>query len=731
MTAESNGQPGNEFTETGMESTHEQPEGGGSGASPMGPGVSPPDVDAVEDEYMDPSEMDSAPDVMDAMMDQYLDQMSSDVNQGQMIQASVIAVKSDGLLLDVGDKSEGFVPLREVQESNGEMTIQIGDVLEVIIKSQDPETGLVALSYREARRRKAWQQAEDCFKNRKPIEGKIIRTVKGGVILDIGTTAFLPASQIELTRTENFEELIGRVVQGYVIEFVPDKRRIIVSRRALLQEERDQVRGEILKQLEVGQELEVNVKRLVDFGAFVDVKGLDGLIPRSEISWQRSARPEEYLTVGETIRIRLMEIDQEKGKLTLSRRQAIPDPWSNVETSYPVGSKVSGKVVSLTNYGAFVRLQEGLDGMVHISDMAWDSQGMKPSDFAKTGDELDVEVLNLDPTERRISLGMKQLTTDPWSDMADRYPKGHKLRGKITGLTRYGAFVELETGVEGMVHISDFSWGNRIAHPKDIVKAGEEIDVCVLSVDRERRRISLGVKQLVESPVEQFRKSFKTGDLVEGRVVRLTDQGVFIQLNESVDGFMHVSQMDAERVENPADMMKQGEKVISKITKIERGNKITLSRKAMLKEQEKKTISTYLKSGSSKGSLQNMGELLEDLQFDDELGLGKPESSALTPPDETGTGPLPGVSAAARAEGPAESTTRSTLDTDSSVPEETSAIPDGQALPDGLDESIHDQPADNSPPAPAGPDDSSEPKGESTGSSDISQPEHVRSSTET
>ncbi len=730
MAAEKQEQLGNEFEESGSDVFKGSSAGELGATSPPGPTAEYQDGNVADDEYFDPSEVESAPDEMDAMMDQFLDQMTPNVKRGQLIRVPVVAVKSDGILLDVGDKSEGFVPLREVEDGRGDVTVQVGDVLEVIIKNQDPETGLIGLSYLEAKRRKAWQHAEDCFKNKKPINGKIIRTVKGGVILDIGTTAFLPASQVDLMRIEDFEELIGREVQGYVIEFEPDKRRIIVSRRALLEEERDKIRGEILGKLELGQELDVNVKRLVNFGAFVDVQGLDGLIPRSEISWQRSARPEEYLTVGETVRIRIVEIDRKKGKITLSRKQAMSDPWPAAEADYSIGSRVSGRVVSITNYGAFVRLREGLDGMVHISDMAWDSHGRKPSDFVETGDEVEVQVLALDLSERRISLGMKQLVPDSWSEMIERYPKGSRFKGKVTGLTRFGAFVELESGVEGMVHISDFSWEKRIEHPKDVVSSGDEIEVCILSVDLEKRRVSLGVKQLVKSPMEKFRKSFKAGDLVEGKVVRVSDQGAFIQLAEGVEGFMHVSQIDTDRVENPADILKEGETVRSKVTKIERGNKIALSRKAMLKAQEKKTISTYMRSGSTEDSLLNMGELLEDLQIEDELGLRKSKTAEsvgpteATPSDDNGKISAAGNPSVDPVPGFSEDT--AALDAGADPRDHDKLV--AQQAPD---EFAMDQSDENPPSVMVGESgDSPESEGAESNGSDITQSEHDPSSTE-
>lgn len=591
--------------------------------------------DETDDDYMEPGETAAAPDAMDAMIDQYLDKMAPEVNMGQLLSVPVVAVKSDGVLVDVGDKSEGFVSIREFPMVGDKPQVKPGDVIDVIVKGPDPETGLINLSHREARRRKAWIAAEESFKNHTPIQGIVTRTVKGGLIMDIGTTAFLPASQIDLQRVNDFESWLGKEVEGFVIEFAPEKRRIIVSRRQMLEGQLESRRRETLSGLTQGQTIEAKVKRVVEFGAFVELgAGLDGLVPRSEISWQRNARPEDYVKAGQTVTAKVIEIDQETGKVTLSRRLALANPWDTAREKYPVGSTVSGEVVSLTSYGAFVRLDEGLDGMIHISDMAWDAAGKKPSDYVAAGQQLTATVLNIDTENRRISLGMKQLTADPWDEIEQRYPKGKTIKGAVTGLTKYGAFVELEPGIEGMIHVTDFSWDKKIRQPRDAVKKGDEVEAMVLEIDRERRRISLGVKQMAENPLDVFLAMHRVGDTVEGEVTGVTEFGAFVKLADNIEGFMHVSQMDQERVDSPKDVLKTGDKVEAKITKIDRdSNKISLSRRQLLKDQEKKTISAYM-SKKNKGSLLSMGELLEDIQLEDVLPAAKPEPPAEEPKPE-------------------------------------------------------------------------------------------------
>jgi small subunit ribosomal protein S1 len=377
----------------------------------------------------------------------------------------------------------------------------------------------------------------------------------------------------------------------------------------------------MIDNLSVDQMLEVGIKRVVDFGAFVDLGGIDGLIPRSEVSWQRNARPEEYLKQGDRIQAKVIEIDQATGKVTLSRRQAIENPWDKVHETLPIGSKVTGSIVSVTNYGAFVRLSEGLDGMIHISDMAWDAAGKKPSDYVAVAQEIEAQVLSIDPESRRISLGLKQLTDDPWGELEAKYPRGSHVHGKVTGLTKYGAFVELEPGVEGMVHVSDFSWEKRISQPRDMVKKGDEIEAVVLEINREKRRLSLGVKQLSESPRERIKQQFNSGDLVEGDVSRVTEFGVFLALGPGIEGFIHVSQLDSERVKSPAELFKMGDRVTAKITKIDpETGKISLSRRQMMKDSERKVVQQYMKSQPQQAlNPLGIGELLDNIQLEDDL----------------------------------------------------------------------------------------------------------------
>ncbi len=556
---------------------------------------------------------------MDALMDQYLDKMAGTMAVGELVQVPVIAIRATHILVDVGEKAEGEIDIREVSDRAGTLYIKLGDVIPAVVKGKDPDSGNLTLSHREARRRVAFQVIEASMRDNTPIQARVSRVVKGGLIVDVGIAGFIPASQFDLRHVESFDPWLGQTIECAVLEFMPEKRRVILSRRKLLQALETIQKTEAIRQLAVGQVIEGTVKKLVDFGAFVDLGGTDGLIPRTEISWQRMVRPGDYLKVGEKVTVKVIALDAAAGKVTLSRRQLAADPWTLAKEKYPVGSVIEGEVVSITNYGAFVRIEEGLDGMIHIGDMGWDSGGKRPSDFVAMGQRVKAAILNVDTTERRIALGMKQLTADPLAEFARSHPAGTRLKGKVTGLAKYGAFVELAPGIEGLVHVSDFSWDRAVANPRDLVKKGDEIEVRILKTDLDQRRISLGVKQLTESPFQQFTAKHRPGSAVEGEIVSVTDYGVFLKLADNVEGFVHVSQLDTKRVENPAQIFKVGDKLSAEILKMDMGSgKIGLSRRQLLKREEKNLLKAYKEMKNAPGGT-NLGELLSELSFGEDL----------------------------------------------------------------------------------------------------------------
>lgn len=581
-----------------------------------------PSILNEDDEYFEPGEetpQDAEGKEMDDMMDLYLDSMGSSSEVGQLLQVPIIAIQGETVLVDVGSKAEGMVQARELHDAEGNLPYKIGDKIDVVVKGTDSDSGMVLLSHHEARHRAALNALEEAFNKQTPLEGKVVRAVKGGLIVDFGTTAFLPASQIDVRRTEDFEPWVGKQVECVVLEFAPKNRRVIVSRRKHIEADLLKKRKELLDRLNVGDVIEAKVKRLVDFGAFVDLGGIDGLIPRGEISWQRTAKPEDYLKVDDAIEVKVLQIDSESQKITLTRRQLTPDPWKDAAERFPEGTTTEGEVVSLTNYGAFVRVAEGLDGMVHVNDIAWDTAGKRPSDYFTEGQKLTAQILAIDPEQRRISLGVKQLSDDPWSDVQSRYPKGTRVKGKITGLKKYGAFMELEPGIKGMIHVSDFSWEKRISEPREVVAKGDEVEACVLSVDSERRRISLGVKQLDQSPVDKFAMGHREGSIAEGKIAEITEVGVHLEMPGGVRGFIHVSQLDVERVENIGASFKVGQEIKAEVTKINpKTNEVRLSRRQMLKNEERTQVKGYLNTASGHGRA-NLGELLAELSLEDDL----------------------------------------------------------------------------------------------------------------
>jgi small subunit ribosomal protein S1 len=577
-----------------------------------------PEVEAVEtpdDEYVDPGDR-AVQDEMDSLMDQYLDKMDSTVESGQLIRVPIVAIHRDHVLVDVGEKAEGIVAIQELTLPNGELPYKLGDPIDVIVKHQDAETGLVVLSHYEARRRVAMNTMEEAARTGAPVSGIVRQAVKGGLLVDVGLIAFMPASMVDTRRVEDFEAWVGRQVECAVLEFSPNKRRIIVSRRKLLDDRRAAERDAALSRLVVGETVEGRVKKIVDFGVFVDLGGVDGLVHRGEISWQRNVKVEDCLALDQVVQVKIVNVDRDSGKISLSRRQTLPDPWVGADEKYPVGATVRGKVVSLTGYGAFVRLEEGVDGMIHVSDMAWDSGGRRPADYIAVGQEVEAAVTGVDVEQRRISLGLKQLTADPWESLVERHPVMSRVKGKVTGLTKYGAFVEIEEGVEGMIHVSDFTWDKKVRQPKDVIDKGDEVEACILSIDRDKRRISLGVKQLSESPMTLFAARHRVGQAVEGEVSGVAEFGVFVSLAGGLEGFDHVSQLDDTRIESPASIFKVGDKIEAEITKIdENEGKIGLSRKLFKKNAHKKVIANYMKTNVHGG--QNLGELLAEISLDD------------------------------------------------------------------------------------------------------------------
>jgi small subunit ribosomal protein S1 len=571
-----------------------------------------PVAEAVEAAAAEES-LEAISDEFDHLLDQYLDKIQ-DFSSGDIVEAEIVDVKRTYVLVDVGDKAEGIIDIDEFVDSRGEIQVAVGDTIPVQILGRESETGQVHVSYRRAVGELAWQRISDAVRQQTPVTGRVAQIVRAGLIVDIGVPAFMPASQIDTSRVENLQEWVNREVDAYVIDFDRERRRVVLSRRKLVQEDQERKRRRILESLDAGQERVVRVKKIMDFGAFADLGGIDGLIPREEVSWERGSDPNDYLKEGRDLKVRILSVDRETGRVSLSRKRARPDPWEKIEEKYPVGNLVRGKVVGLADFGAFVSLEEGVRGMIHASDLSWAGGLKKVQDFLHVGDTVKAAVLDLDKERRRMALGLKQVSKDPWLEAEEEFQPQAVVKGTVTAVTKYGAFVRLNDYVEGLIHVSDMTWEKKPKSPSHYVQVGQEVEVVVLKTDRERRRISLGFKQMAKSPFERFVEEHREGSVVQGQVTHVTPFGAFVQLAVEVEGLIHISQLDDRRVENAEEAVQPGQTVEAKILKIDHKNqKIALSRKAYMREQETRQVAAYV-SKSTSGGL-NMGELLRGLNI--------------------------------------------------------------------------------------------------------------------
>jgi len=515
-----------------------------------------------------------------------IDWVGEEVAPNQIVPGKILRVEDDYVLVDVGYKSEGIVLRSEWDEH--EPPPQVGQTVKVLIEDVedihgmvDDARGMIALSRRKAQKIEAWMRVMETVKEGDVVTGVVTRKIKGGLLVDIGVNVFLPASQVDIRRPSDIGDYIGRTIQCLVLKIDESRRNIVVSRRALIEEERAERKAQLLAELEVGQRRRGVVKNLADFGAFVDLGGIDGLLHITDMSWGRINHPSEMLSIDQEVEVVILHIDYEKEKIALGLKQKTPSPWENIEEKYPVGSVVRGVVVNIMSYGAFVKLEEGIEGLVHISEMSWTRRINHPSELIQIGDEVDVVVLKIDKQKQEISLGMKQAQENPWDHVADRYPPGTIVTGTVRNLTNYGAFVELEEGIDGLLHVSDMSWTRKVSNPAEIVQKGQQIQCRVLSVDQERRRIALGLKQLTEDPwISRIPEKYQPGQIVSGPVTKITNFGVFVGLEEGLEGLLHISELADHKVENPEEVVKVGETIEVKILRVDpEERKIGLSRK--------------------------------------------------------------------------------------------------------------------------------------------------------
>ena len=492
-----------------------------------------------DDEQIDPLEFARLLDVYDNSF--------RNIAEGEVVKGTVLKVTAAEVIVDVGYKSEGIIPISEFLDERGQVAVEAGDLVDVLLERTEDREGYVVLSREKAEKMKIWDEVEKAYAERKVVIGRVIERIKGGLAVDIGVRAFLPGSQIDVRPVRNLDALRGQELRMRVIKVNKKRGNIVLSRKALLEEENAEKKKHTLGALAEGKVLKGVVKNITDYGAFIDLGGIDGLLHITDMSWGRVGHPSELFKVNDEIDVIVLKYDPATERVSLGHKQLITDPWANVAERYPVSARAGGKVVSLTDYGAFVELESGVEGLIHVSEMSWSKRVKHPSKILNVGDIVDAMVLGVDPTARRISLGLKQVESNPWHNLADQYPVGSKIQGKVRNLTEFGAFVEVEEDIDGLIHISDMSWSKRIKHPSEVLKKGDVVEAMVLNIDAENQRLSLGLKQLATDIWDDFFSRHHVGDTIEGKVVRMTNFGAFVELDEGIEGLIHVSEFDESR----------------------------------------------------------------------------------------------------------------------------------------------------------------------------------------
>ena len=508
-----------------------------------------------------------------------------DLEEGEIVRGRVLKIDDKEVTVDVGFKSEGVIPVEEFPDLEG---VKVGDEIEVFLEKTENQDGLVVLSKQRADFVKVWDRVKTAADNGELVEGKLMRKIKGGVVVDLyGVEAFLPGSQIALRQVQNVDSLINQLMEFKIIKLNKRRRNIVVSRRAVLEEHRAKQKNEIIQELAKDQIREGVVKNITDFGAFVDLGGIDGLLHITDMSWGRVSHPSELVSIGDKVRVKVLSFDPETERISLGMKQLTPYPWEDVDKRYTVTQRVKGRVVSITDYGAFVELEKGIEGLVHISEMSWTRHVRHPSKVVAIGDQIEAMILKIDKENEKISLGLKQIEPDPWLTLDDRFPIGTRRTGKVRNLTNFGAFVEIEEGIDGLVHISDMSWTRRVVHPSEVLKKGDKVDVVVLSIDKDARRISLGLKQVSEDPWPTLAERYLPDMIVKGKVVRLLDRGVIVDLEDGLEGFIPLSQLGIEGLKKPSDSFKADDVLELKVTRVDtQAHRIILSVKAWLTDQD-------------------------------------------------------------------------------------------------------------------------------------------------
>ena len=555
-------------------------------------------------------------------MEEAMKQSATRFAAGEIVKGTIIEVRPKEVLVDIGYKSEGVIPTNEFVDANA---LKVGGEIDVLIEKLENKDGTVELSHEKAEFKKNWERILTICNEGGTILGKVKSIVKGGLVVNIGVEAFLPASQIDVITPRNLAQFVNNTYEFKVVKINQERQNIVLSRRELIEQERNEKRAKLLAEMVPGDIRKGTVKNITDFGAFIELNGIDGLLHITDMSWGRINHPSELLKVGQEIDVVVLDVNKEKERVSLGLKQKMANPWDSIETKYPVGAKGKGKVVRLVPYGAFVQLEMGVEGLVHVTELSWTKRVAKPSDVLKQDQEIEAIVLGINREEQKISLGIRQLESNPWDNAEAKYAVGARVKGKVRNLTSYGAFVELEEGIDGMIHVSDVSWTRKINHPSEVLKKGDEVEAVVLEVDRPNQRIALGIKQLSQDPWANIDQLYKVGDVVTGKVTKLASFGAFVGLQHDIDGLVHISQVSEERVDKIKNVLKAGQDVTARVIKIDKGERrIGLSIKAasytdeQLKEEQK--IFDALKPGEDLVALQHAFDAADEAKQD-----GKPE----------------------------------------------------------------------------------------------------------
>jgi len=544
-------------------------------------------------------------------LETFTTEAESDVNDDRVIKGTVVKVTSTQVVVDIGMKSEGAVPLEEVKDHEGNVKFQPGDEIDVMREKGLTDEGYVNLSHQKAQRLRAWDEIEKAYNEKSSIKARVIDRIKGGLNVDIlGARAFLPGSQVDTRPVRNLDGMKSTEIEVRIIKLNKKRGNIVVSRKQILDEEVAEKRGKTMEHLEEGSILTGAVKNLTDYGAFVDLGGIDGLLHITDMSWGRLTHPRDLVQVGDQIQVKVLKFDKDKQRVSLGFKQLTPDPWLDAAERYPIGAHVKGRVISVTDYGAFVELEQGIEGLVHVSEMTWSKRMKHPSKIVNVGDELETVVLNVNPTERRISLGMKQLLSNPWESLHDKYPIGAQVEGRVRNLTDFGAFIEIEDGIDGLVHVSNLSWTKRVKHPSEVLKKGDRVKAVVLGIEPENRRLSLGVKQLQPDVWETFFATHKIGDVIKGKVLRMASFGAFVELAEGVEGLCHNSEAVDEHG-GPLKLEPGAEHEFKVIKMNPAEKKVGLSIRAVGDEATRTEVEAYKHPTSSTGATSTLGELMD------------------------------------------------------------------------------------------------------------------------